>query len=302
MNCNSIRILRLGWLTACAPIVLAAAARAQNTDLNFPGGGFATLQAAIDGATDVNHDGRVVVQIALGIQTERVTITRSNFILRGSGNRGTTVQAPTDILILPVIAAGPATNVTVQNLVVRGNLLGNAVDFVGVGNGIVRNVEATGALSGVAMTGCTTGLIDAATRSHDNAENGITIQASSAVTVKSSRVDHNLVNGVRVRLSSNARIESVTADLNTLAGVFIRQSSGSRVLTSTLKQNGGDGLFLRDNTSGLFTQNTITLNTGAGVFKRAGTNEDFSNQGGIQAPVGNNTVTGNVGGNVVIVP
>lgn len=299
MNCSSTLLSLRSYLLSAplALLALAGAAHAQATDVTWPGGGFATLQAAINGATDVNNDNVVVVQVAAGVRSTRVTIARSNFVLRGTGTLGTTIQF-TGGGITPVIRTNNASNVVIENLVVRGNnsATGNTGIQIDGGSGnIVRNSEVRNAAFGVVFNLTTNGLIEN-TRVHDNRLDGIEVLGSTGVTVRNLRADHNLENGVIAEGSTNTLVQNVLADVNAVSGVRTVGTIGTRVLGCTMTAGGGEGLRVRADTGMVVDGNTITNNLGFGIRTRD-TNADYNaSLGGVQPPVGNNVVTGNVAG------
>lgn len=280
-----------------ALVALAGSARAQATDLTWPGGGFATLQAAINGATDVNNDNVVVVQVAAGVRSTRVTIARSNFVLRGTGTLGTTIQF-TGGGITPVIRTNNASRVVIENLIVRGNNSAtgnNAIQIDGGTGNIVRNCEVRNAAFGVVFNATTDGLVEN-TRTHDNRLDGVEVLLSTGVTVQHVRADHNLENGVIVDGSTNTLVQDVTADVNTASGIRTVGTIGTRVLGNRMINGLGEGLRLRGDAGMLVDGNTMSNNAGFGIRTRAASADYDAATGGIQAPIGNNVVTGNVAG------
>ncbi|MBK7878115.1 MAG: right-handed parallel beta-helix repeat-containing protein [Planctomycetes bacterium] len=290
----------LALFTAAAAL-FAGQARAQATDLTWPGGGFATLQAAINGATDVTGDGLVVVQVATGTRSTRVNITRSNFVLRGSGARGTTIQWLTSGTT-PVIRVTNATNVKIENLVVRSNNSVNGANGIAITGGagaIVRDVEVRNATFGIGAMS-TTGLVLEDLRVHDCRLDGINLLTCTAAVVRNLRVDHNRENGVLVEGSSDTLVQNVLADVNTTAGIRTVSTTNTTITGNTMTLNLGEGLRLRSDIGAVVNANTITNNAGFGIRLRTTTPDFDGGQVGTQALPGNNTVTGNTAGVVRI--
>lgn len=281
-------------------MLTAVPARAQVADSTVVAN-FDAVQAALDAATDVNNDGRITVHVGTGTVTGNLTITRNNVLLRGSGQTLTTFQSVGVDELIPGIGVGGLTGVSgvrIENLHVRGTGPAGGIAILNSTNCTVSNVMAENGHDGIAMGDSTNCLVTASLLIANSAD-GVRIIGGSLNSVTNSTVESNVTNGIRIKNATNTTVSGVTARLNLGEGLFTRQTNGTKFLNNTVTGNLGNGLFMRQSSNSLVSGNTITGNVGFGVFRRTVVNDDFNaNAGGVQAPPGNNTISGNTAGQV----
>lgn len=281
-------------LLALAALSLSSApALAFADDATVPGT-FATVQAALNGATDVDGDGKITIRLGVGTFTGAFTATRNDLVLAGSGP-ATILRGPTGTAELPVLAAELIDGFELRDLTVRGTAFKPGFDAVDVTGLVVSNVRIELAVEAGGVRGCDGAVIENLTVA--DCGSGFLLRDSIGVELRSGLFENNELEGLAIRGCVNTVVGgagSVIVRDNVGAGIFIRRSFQTSLLGVVCTGNVEDGLFVRENVDLLVDGCTISDNGGFGVFMRRSVGLDFdSATAGAQPLVGTNTVENN---------
>lgn len=280
---------------------------------------FTTIQAAVNGATDVDGDGTVEIFVRDGSYAENVFVQRSNLSITGQSNTGTIVQgtairetfrvqnsANVTLRTLRIANVGTQDAVELQRTAgcrIEGNVVTNGLDGIVVNRSVATTVTGNESFANLG-TGirlarsreCQIGTNDC----HDNASHGVDLSSSILNTIDGNALRANGSNGLRLTASRDNVIETNTATANRDDGYRIEVgSSGNTLRSNTGSNNANNGLRMRDTASNLVTRNTFQNNGEYGIRRRDWNGDDFDGTlAGVQNPIGDNTVGGNVLGNL----
>lgn len=279
---------------------------------------FATIQAAVNGATDVNGNGTVEIFVRNGNYAENVFVQRSNVSITGQNSSGTVVQGTA---IRETFRVQNSVNVTLKSMRIanvgsqdaielqrtsgcriEGNVVTNGLDGIVVNRSVATTVTGN---ESVANLG--TGVRLARSREctitsnncHDNASHGIDLASSILNTIRGNTLTANGSNGLRLVTSSQNTVESNNATLNRDNGYRVETGSASNTLRGNIGNGNLDnGLRMRDTANNVITLNTFSNNATYGIRRQNGNDDDFSSAAGVQAPIGDNAVSGNGSGSL----
>jgi len=243
------------------------------------------IQAAINGLPSAG--GKVIIRASRTITVNKsIVIARSNVTLEGEGPGATIlrlangVNAP--VIVIGDPAAAPArtvVNVTVKNLAIDGNRLGQTSELDGSrpwlrNNGLtlrrcescsVENVRITAARSGglVSELNCSR-LSIAHVESSDNEFDGMAAYLTTASTYTDLKLHHNVWAGFSVdtAFEGNVVSDSVIAD-NGKVGMFMRHANDNVFANVMAQRNGEHGIFIAQAEGGAGT--AATGNTFVGL-------------------------------------
>ena len=302
---GTVRVERDGVVIATLPYTVDAAANVPRADVTVPSGNAPTIQAAIDGATDRNRDGRIVIAVRAGVYRESVVI----------GRPLTLVGAGRDVTILQGDGSAPVLAATTAGVVVRGlTALGGTRGFelVGPGARVVDSVAWGNVQEGALLAGAATELRQCEIRRNggdgvriaagdgvcqdswivDNAGNGANAAAANTAWI-GNRIAFNHANGVFVQGVGGATVSGNGIVLNTGTAVFLESAPNAVVTDNVCAVNDEDGLHLDRSDGTSATGNALQDNNGYGIFLRRSNDTDFAAAPGLQAPPGDNEATGN---------
>ncbi len=311
-----MRVERDGVVIATLPYTVDAAANAPRPDVVAPSGSVPTLQAAIDAATDRNQDGRIVVALRAGLYRESVVIDRA-LDLVGAGRELTVLQGDGSA---PVLVA-TASNVVIRGLTVIGGTRG--VQLAGQDTPARRQHRLGKSAGGCACCRVRRPRCDSARRA-ENGGDGVRIAAGSAQLPAqlARRQRRQWRQHARRRTAAGSAIASrstaptacwcrapadATVTGNRIAanagtGVFLDSAPNATVDGNVCALNDEDGLHLDRSDGTLAIRNALHDNNGYGLFLRRSAATDFDAAAGLQAPPGDNDVSGNRKQDVFIRP
>jgi len=306
---------------AFAALALAPTARAWQ-DATVPVD-FATIGAAVAGATDVDNDGLVEIFVQSGTYAENVRIARSNIELKGDATNKPVIQGDglAKVVHVETLTSGFLTNVRLANLVVTGGGTFDGVEFSRVDGVRVEGLEIFGNAEGLRWNRGTGGLIRQ-NLVRNNSHSGMRITVVGGATIEANEARGNFSHGIDVGSFFGGTIQNNNCHGNQSDGL-----RGRRVLNSTfqgnqLHDNDSNGARLEfctnlaflnnlcdaNQENGMRTRHTIDCVYGAnsfsnnqfwGVRRRDVFGDDFDDAtAGDQAPSGNNSFTANGSGDV----
>ncbi|MFN0242465.1 MAG: nitrous oxide reductase family maturation protein NosD [Planctomycetota bacterium] len=280
---------------------------------------FTTIQAAVNGATDVNGNGTVEIFVRNGNYAENVFVQRSNLSITGQSNTGTIVQgaairetfrvqnsASVTLRTLRIANVGTQDAIELQRTTgcrIDGNVVTNGLDGIVVNRSVATTVtgnESFGNLgTGIRLARSRETQV-ASNNCHDNASHGVDLSSSILNTISGNTLRANGSNGLRLTASRDNTIETNTATANLDNGFRIEDGSSANTLRSnTGSNNRENGLRMRDTANNLVTLNTFQQNGEYGIRRRDWSNDDFNGGvAGVQNPLGDNVVSGNVLGSL----
>ncbi|MGH7786637.1 MAG: right-handed parallel beta-helix repeat-containing protein, partial [Candidatus Binatia bacterium] len=309
-SAGTVRVERDGIVIASLPYTVDQRADCPKADITVPSAEAPTLQAAVAGVADANHDGRLVVHVRPGLYRERVTIDRP-LELMGSGRDNTIVQGD---------GGGTAVTASVAGVIVRGLTVvgGQTGVALAAGARLVDSRVWRNRGAGVVLDGVGAEVVDSAAEANGGA--GVWFAAAGA-SCAGSRLDGNHGPGVDVSGAANASIVGnlllenaggvlvngasgvVVAGnrsvLNLGSGVELLEAEDGTVTNNLCAGNDEDGLSLERADGALIGGNTFDDNNGYGLFVRR-TAADFAVAAGIQAPLGDNAASGNRKGDLFV--
>ena len=311
----------LSFLLCTAAIVAALAASPVMAQDAVVPTDFATIQAAVQSATDVDLNGTIEIQVLAGTYNEAILVLRDDISLIGEGAATTIIDGgnPPDVIRVDradrfslqgftVTSIGESDGVDLNrsnNSSIVGNVVTNCRDGIRVdrSNGVLieSNEAASNNSSGIKVTR-SQGAIVMLNSVHDNRSAGIDIRGVASTQVDDNLVENNLGNGIRIRRTDGAN--SVMG--NTIPGSFddgmeIREATSTMVLNNTITGGFDNGFRLRETSQSLFAGNVVTGNVGFGVRMRDAVDDDWDDTvAGTQPPAGNNDLSGNGSGEIRI--
>jgi hypothetical protein len=313
---GTLRAERDGVVVAAQAYDVDAGADRPGTDVIVPSPSVPTIQAAVDGATDRNHDGRVVVAVRAGLYRENVVISRPLELI-GDGSDVTFIQGDGTTSALAVTAAGAVVRgVTAVGGASGFSLSGGGVQLadsaawrnLGVGiavSGAAVEIRAGRVIGnggdGVAIAGSANGAVCADTLLFDNFGNGLAVAAAST-QVSRNRAVHNAAGGVTVNGAGTALLDDNQSVLNLGSGIDLLGAPAAVVSANLCTMNDEDGIRIESSDGVSVTANVFDDNKGYGVFLRRTSGGDFDTAPGLQDPLGDNEASGNRKGDLFIRP
>jgi parallel beta-helix repeat protein len=314
------------WFAACAraicltaAVIVLPAGAAFSQDAIVPDD-FATIGAAVQGATDQNGNAVIEIFVRAGTYNENLLIRRSDLRIEGE-NRATTI----------IRGTGPASTIRVENTfgvwirhvtVTSSGVLGHGVDLSRAHGGRIEDCVIGGNLNGIAMrraTGNTVidcevldnrstgikvnaeshGAILSVNMIFRNGNHGIDAIFSDGVTISGNVSEENGDNGCRFGGGTACNVVSNRFDRNGGRGIFTGRAARNFILNNVCNANLSDGIRIRETSQYLISGNAFTNNMEFGIRRRDWDEDDWdAGTGGVQDPPGANDVTGNVQGGV----
>ncbi len=278
---------------------------------------FATISAAIAGATDVDLNGTVDILVMDGVYAGDLVITRSDLVLMGASAAMTVIQGSG---VVNTLRISGASNVTIQGVTLTGAATANVVSLSGATNCTLQQNIIENGNTGVSLRSTTATVISGnelrGNRSaikvresngntisgndiHDQVKHGVVVRLADDNFVDLNVVTANAGHGIRVRDAVGTIISGNTVTSSGRQGMRVRQSTGTTITGNTSSSNGRNGLRMRDTQGSLVSMNTFTLNQEFGVRRRGWVDDDFDGAtDGVQDPSGDNDLTGNVLGDL----
>ena len=281
---------------------------------------FATIQAAVQGASDANGDGTIHIFVQSGTYAESVLVQRSGIRLEGEGAATTLIQGQP---LRRAVNVQAVTDFELSGFSITGEVLRDGVEVTGCTNVSIHDNRVFGVQDGISVNRTSNAQVFA-NEAFDNTSSGIKLKGGSANSItgnnchdnRSSGVDldnttdclvadnlgtANFSNGVRVRRATAITVVDNVCQGNFDNGIFLRQVNNVVVATNNCTGNLQSGLRIRDVNNTLFDANTLTGNGEWGIRMRDSFNNDWDgSQAGNQSAPGNNVVTGNTLGAVHI--
>ncbi len=269
----------------------------------FGAADYRTIGTAVAAASDRNGDGRITIAIAEGLYRESVRVTRP-VELFGAGRGRTIIDAggrgPALALVHP---AANASDLTASGGTV-GISIEAALDLQGLEARANAGAGVRVAAGGAALTGCeardnggpgialdASALVDSCVSEH-NGGAGIAVSGAADTVVRGTVSVANGGDGIVAIGCTDPELTGNRAAGNLGAGATLEACSGGMVLDNRFGANDGNGLRLDESDGALIDGNDCSANGGFGM--RIGRSDaDFDAAGGVQAPPGNNDVSGN---------
>jgi parallel beta-helix repeat protein len=310
--------MRTSTISAIAAGAILAQGPALAADARVPAD-FATIQRAVRQAADSNGDGTITIRVAPGTYTENVRIRRSGIRLLGGGARNTTIQAASGDL--SVIKIKSANDVQISGFTVTGSASHDGIKVRRADGVVIADNTVTGNRHGITLRSSDDGMIednevsgnrksalkirsgdDNTARGNDLSGNGkgIDLRGGTDNEISGNEINNNRSVGIRLRNDA----EGTTVRDNRITGngddgIRLRDVSRSDILNNTVSSNDENGIRTRDTEDTVISQNTIQLNLEYGVRRRDDLGDDYNNlQAGDQRPPGNNTISGNLEGDI----
>jgi parallel beta helix pectate lyase-like protein len=312
---GTVRIERDGVIVAALPYAIDARADHPLPDITVPSIEAPTIQAAVDGATDLNQDGAVVVAVRPGLYHENVIITRA-LQLVGTGSDLTFIQGDGTASAL----AATAPDVVVRGVTAVGGLngfnLGAATDRLAAssawrnfGPGVaVAGADAQiwqctaqeNAGDGVAIGVGANGATCSDTLLLANGGVGASVQSAQNAQLVDNQAVLNATGGLLVAGGDASSVHANRSVINLGPGVQVISSTGSTVTGNLCALNDDDGLHIDRGDGAFVSANVLDDNKGYGLFLRRTSSADFDAASGVQAPLGDNSAANNRKGDLFI--
>ncbi|MEO8603070.1 MAG: right-handed parallel beta-helix repeat-containing protein [bacterium] len=310
---GTVRVERDGIAVAALPYAVDAVDNQPRADLYLPNAAQPDLQAGIDTATDVNHDGHVVVAVRAGVHNGALVIRqplqligagRGRTILLGDGGAPVLTASAPGVIVRGVTAIGGT----------RGFALGSGAQLVdslawrNLGDGVLLSGAAASVRQSEARENGGDGVRAAAgavqcsdNELRDNSGFGASVAAADS-TWRANRVVRNGLGGLLLDGADGATASDNRVVLNVGNGIELRDAPSARVIDNLCAFNDGTGLRI-DSSDGVFVSgNDIDTNNGYGIFLRRSADIDFAATPGAQPPPGDNRAVDNRKGDVFIRP
>jgi parallel beta-helix repeat protein len=281
-------------------------------DATVPGD-FASIGAAIAGATDQDSDGVIEIAVAAGTYNENLFISRSSIHLVGDDRETTILQGNG---IAPTILVHQAADFGLTGFTVRGSATARAVYiergsacaiasniFEGSRKGLVLNRTTTSRVEdNIARNNFGTGIRLDRSDNNDvlgntctgNLSQGIDVRGGTGNLLDGNTCNSNNDSGLRVRGATATTVQGNTANGNRDNGLRMRQVLGCSFVSNVCSNNGDSGLRMRETSGNSFFGNTLTGNNEYGVRRRDWSGDDWdSTIGGVQDLPGDNDLSGN---------
>jgi parallel beta-helix repeat protein len=309
---STISCFRTAFASALVALALFTTGSAAAMDAVVPTD-FATISAAIAGATDVDLNGTVDILVMDGVYAEDLVINRSDLVLMGASAAMTVIQGSG---LVNTLRIDGADNVTVQGVTLSGAATANVVSLLNVSNCTLQQNIIENGNTGVSLRSTTaTTIADNELRGnrsaikvresngntvsgndiHDQVKHGIVVRLADDNFLDLNLVTANAGHGIRVRDAVGTIVSGNTITSSGRQGMRVRESTGTTITGNTSSSNGRNGLRMRDTQGSLVSMNTFTLNQEFGVRRRTWTDDDFDGAvEGVQDPAGDNDLSGNV--------
>ncbi|MBI3784011.1 MAG: right-handed parallel beta-helix repeat-containing protein [Deltaproteobacteria bacterium] len=309
-----IAVERNGGVVAVLPFRIDQRLGQPRPDAHVPSKKFKSIQAAVDQATDRDHNGQLVIDVDPGIYRENVTLNRAvllrsrsadNTFIVGNGTAPAVTISSPSVTMFGFTTVGGAAGFSVSG---SGAQLSDVRAWMNNGPGLavsgssvslLRAVSQRNGGDGLNVSGGTADVFSGATLV-DNSAAGATILSSASGMIESSAVADNATGGFLLTAVSNAAIADNTLVNNIGIGLSLDTCSSNNITGNVVGLNDDDGIRM-DRTSGnLISKNVSDTNKGYGIFTRRGS-DDFDAQSGVQTmPPGDNIVGGNRKGDVFV--
>lgn len=311
-------------LVICSLLALAFSSSAFAADAVVPTD-FATISAALVGATDVDASGTVEIMVLAGTYPENLFINRSDLALLGEDAATTFIEGSAGI---DTVRVENADRVTIKGFTVLGDGAqtgegtASGIELRRVNDSVVEQNVLHGHRHGVSVNGSHRNSISMneatgnsgsaikvqrgldnqvlANSIHDNFGGGIRVDGAIGTLVDGNTITNNLGDGIRLRRGDEANTLSNNVILGSGGdGIEIRESNLTMVVSNTVSGGANNGMRMRDTSQTLVSLNSFTDNADFGIRRRDGVNDDFNAAvDGVQDPPGDNDLSGNGQGEV----
>jgi hypothetical protein len=322
-----------GLVVGALPYRIDAHANRPQADVVVPSQAAATIQAGIDQVTDRNSDGALVVAVRPGLYHENIVVNRP-IVLRGAGAGSTILTGDGSASVVSV----NAPNSTLQGLTTVGG--GNGFALSG-GSTLLLDSSAWHNLgAGIAISGATSKLVR--NQAAENGTDGLLINGAGGAICSGNLLVNNGGAGAALAGAQSAQFDNNVVATNAAGGISLVLAAASSIIDNQIGDNVGPGIQLLGSQScqvignlttvndddgvridakagetggrvvqrgggnpaggNLISGNSVDLNHGYGLFVRRSPNDDFSPASGLQPPPGDNTVSNNRKGDVLVRP
>ena len=283
-------------------------------DLTVPSPGVTTIQAAIASVSDRNHDGALVIDVKAGLYRENLLVDRpvtlrgedgETTIVEGDGTVGTIRVTAPNVSLWGLTAVGGASGFALEsaNVLVDDSRawrnLGAGIVVSGADARIVGAETLENAGDGLLVDGAP-GAMCSGSGSFDNGGAGIIVRNAQGGEIDSNRVANNGNDGITLQTTTNAALSGNQSVANVGSGISLFDGQGNASTDNLCAINDEDGMHMDGTQQTLASGNVLVSNHGYGLFVRRSTNDDFSADPGVQAPLGDNTAADNRKGDLIV--
>lgn len=312
---GALRVEREGVVLATLPYAVDARIVRRRPDVTVPSAEAKTIQAAVDAATDRNHDGVVTVGVLGGLYREQVVIARpleligdgsDRTLIAGDGTATIVSVTGAGVIVHGIGAIGGGTGFNMAGA--AGQLrasaawrnVGTGVRLSGSGDDVWDSSAAANGGDGIHVDGSASGARCRDTLLRGNAGAGATVDATTGVELLDDLAVDNNAGGLVLIGAGAPVVRGNRSAGNVGSGVQLIRSSGAMLADNVCTLNDEDGLQMDRSDDAVVSGNTFDDNNGYGVFFRRSTNGDFAATPGLQPPPGDNAAAGNRKGDVFV--
>jgi len=283
-------------------------------DLTVPSPGVSTIQAAIASVSDLNHDGALVIDVKAGLYRENLLINRpvtlrgddgETTVVEGDGTAGTIRVTAPNVSLWGLTAVGGASGFALESTsaLVDGSRawrnLGAGIVVSGAGAQVSGAEVLENAGDGLLVDGAP-GAVCSGSGFFDNGGAGINVRNAQGGEIDANRVANNGNDGITLQTTTSAGLGGNRSVANVGSGISLLNGQGNTSTDNLCAINGEEGLHMDGTQQTLASRNVLVSNHGYGLFLRRSTNDDFSADPGLQAPLGDNTASDNRKGDLII--
>jgi len=283
-------------------------------DLTVPSPGVSTIQAAIASVSDRNHDGALVIDIKGGLYRENLLVDRpvtlrgddgETTIVEGDGTAGAIHVTAPNVSLWGLTAAGGASGFSLggANVLVAGSRawrnLGPGIVVSGAGAEVSGAEVLENAGDGLLVDGAP-GAVCSGSGFFDNGGAGIIVRDAQGGEIDANRVANNGSDGITLQTTTSTALGGNQSVANQGSGISLFDGQGNESTDNLCAINDEEGMHMDGTQQTLATGNVLVSNHGYGLFLRRSTDDDFSANPGIQAPLGDNSASDNRKGDLII--
>ncbi|MBX3027100.1 right-handed parallel beta-helix repeat-containing protein [bacterium] len=310
-----LRIERDGVVVASLPYAVDARVQRWRPDVTVPSRSAPTLQAALDAATDRNHDGTIAISVRPGLYRGSVRVARALeltgagsglTVLLGGGSAPTVDVSAAGAVVQGVTAVGGGSGFRLggRGAQLRASSawrnLGAGIDAAGAGVAAREIAALENGGSGILIGGGADGARCEASLLRGNFGAGADVEAAVDAQLDGNAAIDNNAGGLVLNGAAAPTARDNQCVNNVGSGLMLARSGAATVAGNLSAGNDEDGLHMDRCDDATITGNTIVDNKGTGIFFRRGSNGDFAAAPGVQAAPGDNAVSGNRRGDVEI--
>jgi parallel beta-helix repeat protein len=254
-----MRFTSLGGIVVCVGAALVGRARAQDA---YVPDDFASINAAISQAADIDGDGVLEIRLRRGTYLENVVVDRDDVSLSGEDRESTIIQGDG---VADTLAVSNAFAVVVETLrVTGGGTAANGVSLYRSTSCLVDNCLVEGNRRGITLDQSPGNTI-ASNVVRSNMGAGIRATRSGGVIVRENVVTLNFRQGLDVVLNDGATlVDNVVSD-NRLDGIRVGAGSWCRTTGNRCERNGLNGILTGRGVENLFFSNQCSANVESGL-------------------------------------